>query len=134
MKRNIMKFILSFLVLVMFISLISIPIAQAAGGFSGINVDTLTQNAQDKSNAGNSILKFIQGLLVVIQVSAMGAAVIMLIVLAIKYLAAAPSERADIKKSAMIYVVGSIILFGASGILAIIRNFSVKNISRVSSN
>lgn len=134
MKRNVVKFILSFLVLIMIISSLAIPISQAAGGFSGINVDTLTQNAQDKSTAGNSILKFIQGLLVVIQVSAMGAAVIMLIVLAIKYLAAAPSERADIKKSAMIYVVGAIILFGASGILAIIRNFSVKNISRVSAN
>ena len=67
----------------------------------------------------------------VIQVTATGVAVIMLIVLAIKYISSAPSEKADIKKSAMIYVVGAIILFAGSGILAIIRSFAEKNISAV---
>lgn len=60
----------------------------------------------------------------VIQAVAMAAAVIMLIVLAIKYVTAAPTEKADVKKSAAIYVLGAVLLFGASGILGIIQSFS----------
>lgn len=62
----------------------------------------------------------------VIQAVAIAAAVIMLIVLAIKYVTAAPTEKADVKKSAAIYVLGAVLLFGASGILAIIQSFSTE--------
>ena len=48
----------------------------------------------------------------------------MLIVLAIKYISAAPSDKAEIKKHAVVYVVGAIVLFAASGILQIIKNFA----------
>ena len=51
-------------------------------------------------------------------------AIIMLIVLAIKYISAAPGDKADIKKHAVVYVVGAIVLFAASGILGIIKNFA----------
>ena len=48
----------------------------------------------------------------------------MLIVLAIKYLVAAPSEKADIKKGALIYVVAAVILFAAVNILAAIQGWA----------
>ena len=51
-------------------------------------------------------------------------AVVMLLALAMKYMISAPSEKADIKKSATVYIVGAIVLFGVSGILSIIENFS----------
>ncbi len=130
MRRKVIKFILIFLV-ILFICNIAICSTSQADNFGGLTVEGLTASAKDKSSAGNSILSFIQGLLVVIQVTATGVAVIMLIVLAIKYISSAPSEKADIKKSAMIYVVGAIILFAGSGILAIIRSFAEKNISAV---
>ena len=56
----------------------------------------------------------------------------MLIVLAIKYISAAPGDKADIKKHAVIYVVGAIVLFAATGILQIIKSFST-NISATES-
>lgn len=65
----------------------------------------------------------------VIQAVAIAAAVIMLIVLAIKYVTAAPTEKADVKKSAAIYVLGAVLLFGASGILGIIQSFSTEVVS-----
>ena len=65
----------------------------------------------------------------VIQAVAMAAAVIMLIVLAIKYVTAAPTEKADVKKSAAIYVLGAVLLFGASGILGILQSFSSEVVS-----
>lgn len=60
----------------------------------------------------------------IVQVIATGIAVIMLIVLAIKYLMAAPSEKADIKKGALIYVVAAVMLFAAVPILSVIQEWS----------
>ena len=48
----------------------------------------------------------------------------MLIVLAIKYISAAPGDKAEIKKHAVVYVVGAVILFAATGILGIVKNFA----------
>lgn len=48
----------------------------------------------------------------------------MISVLAMKYMTAAPSEKADIKKHAIPFVVGAIIMFSVSGILGIIQKFS----------
>ena len=50
----------------------------------------------------------------------------MLIVLAIKYISAAPNDKAEIKKHAVVYVVGAVILFGATVILEIIKNFALQ--------
>ena len=37
---------------------------------------------------------------------------------------AAPGDRADIKKHAVVYVVGAVVLFASTGILSIIQMFS----------
>ena len=59
-----------------------------------------------------------------VRVATAGIAVIMLLSVAMKYMSAAPGEKAEIKKSAVIYVVGAFVMFGASGILTIISNLS----------
>ena len=48
----------------------------------------------------------------------------MLIVLAIKYISAAPNDKAEIKKHAVVYIVGAIVLFAASALLGIVKNFA----------
>lgn len=58
------------------------------------------------------------------RVVCVGVAIIMITVLAMKYMTAAPSDRADIKKHAIPYVVGAVIMFAASGILGIIQDFA----------
>ena len=60
----------------------------------------------------------------IVQAVAIGIAVVMLVVLAVKYITAAPNEKADVKKSAAIYVLGAVLLFAASGILGIIQAFA----------
>lgn len=76
--------------------------------------------------SGSSLASSIQtiggSVLGVAQVIGMVVAVVMLIVLAIKYISAAPNDKAEIKKHAVVYIVGAIILFAASGILGIIKN------------
>ena len=60
----------------------------------------------------------------VTQVIAVGVAIIMLIVLAMKYMYSAPGERAEIKKHAVVYVVGAVVMFAATGILGIIKQLA----------
>lgn len=53
----------------------------------------------------------------VVRIVAVSIAVIMLLVIAMKYMLSAPGDRADIKKHAVAYVIGAVILFGLTGIL-----------------
>lgn len=81
------------------------------------------------SPTGASDVNNIAGMVIyVIQIIAFAAAVIMLIFVGIKFLTASPEGKAEIKKSAVIYVVGAILLFAATGILGIVRNLA-SNIS-----
>ena len=99
---------------------IALAIALIAGNFAAANA-FITANdsplASSARNVGGTILG-------VVQVVGMAVAIIMLIVLAIKYISAAPNDKAEIKKHAVVYIVGAIILFAASGIVEIIKQFS----------
>ena len=64
----------------------------------------------------------------IVQVIGVAIAVIMLIVLAIKYISAAPGDKAEIKKHAVVYIVGAVVLFAASGLLQIIKSFATNTI------
>lgn len=74
----------------------------------------------------STILNTILG---VVQVIGVAVAVIMLIVLAIKYISAAPGDKAEIKKHAVVYIVGAVVLFGATGLLGIIKNFTAETVN-----
>lgn len=75
-------------------------------------------------NLDESVRTVVGTILNVTRIIATGIAIIMLTVLAMKYMMSAPGDRADIKKHAVVYVVGAIVLFAASGILGIIQTFS----------
>lgn len=64
----------------------------------------------------------------VIQIVGITFAVAMLIFVAIKYLTSAAEGKAEIKKYAVAYIIGAILLFGASGILEIFKQFAQNNI------
>ena len=85
----------------------------------------------DNSGASSSFQNIIGAVITIVQVIGTGVAIIMLIVLAIKYISAAPGDKAEIKKHAVVYVVGAIVLFAATGILGIVKNFA-SNISAAS--
>ena len=128
MKLNkIMKIVVAMLLL----ALVAFLVSQAvmAAGIDPANDDLKTRfNQQDKSGASEAASNIIGMIINIAQVIGMGVAIIMLIVLAIQYIAASPEGKAEIKKNATIYIVGAIILFAASGILGIIRRFAVKSI------
>lgn len=117
MTKKVMKVVAILLAVVLVVAL--------SGSVFAADIDlSKFDGMTDTSGAGDSVTNIIGALINIIQIIGTGVAIIMLIVLAIKYISAAPGDKADIKKHAVVYVVGAIVLFAATGILQIIKNFS----------
>ncbi len=76
----------------------------------------------EAENAIPPIRSFLKNILGVVRTVGMIIAVVILVVIACKYMIAAPGERADMKNYLQIYVTGSLVLFGAAGLVGIIRD------------
>ena len=116
MSKKVMK-ILTVLLLIAMLCNICTTVFADFDGFAEIKPAS-SQLATSVQNIGGYILG-------VAQVIGMVVAVVMLVVLAIKYISAAPNDKAEIKKHAVVYIVGAIVLFAASGILQIIKNVAL---------
>lgn len=124
MKLNkIMKIVVALLLL----SLVLVFASQAvmATELNPVSDEEISFSTKDNSGASVAAKNVIGAIINIAQVIGMGVAIIMLVVLAIQYIAASPEGKAEIKKNSTIYIVGAIILFAASGILGIIRRFAV---------
>ena len=119
---KVMKVMAVILLAVMIVA--SVCTSVNALSFDQVDTKSVTNGASDTSGAADSINRIVGSVLTIVQVVGCGVAVIMLIVLAIKYISAAPGDKADIKKHAVVYVVGAVVLFAASGILQIVKNFA----------
>ena len=123
MTKKSMKLIIAVLAMIIAVSFVSVVMVSATTTDDSLDV-TQFQGKGDNSGATSSVQNIIGALITIIQVVGSGVAIIMLIVLAIKYISAAPGDKAEIKKHAVVYVVGAVILFAATGILGIVKNFS----------
>lgn len=74
-----------------------------------------------KANDITSVEKILINILAVIRTVGMFIAVGILMVIACKYIVASAGDRADIKKYAISYIIGAIILFATSGIAQILQ-------------
>ena len=80
----------------------------------------------DDSTAGGGISearKIIGRCITIVQVFGVFIAVAMCISLGIKYMYASPGDKAQIKNHLTVYVIGAVVMFGATGILQIIKAF-----------
>lgn len=78
-------------------------------------------------SSGVSSIQTIAGqALYIAQMIGVAVATIMLIVLGIKYITAAPDAKAEIKKSAWIYVVGAVGIFAATFIVNLLKDVFTK--------
>lgn len=83
-----------------------------------------TSSIAPKDTQVSSFENAIKVIIGIFQVGTVGVGVIMLLVLAIKYMMAAPNDKAEIKKHATVYIVGAIMAFGANGIVTLIKQFT----------
>ena len=119
MKNKTVK-IISAIMLVMMVlfSMSNLVLAATGDPLDPSKIQGQPSEASDKVNEAANII------LGIVQVVAVAVAVIMLIVLAVKYISASPEGKADIKKSATMYIVGAILLFASTGILEILKQFA----------
>lgn len=117
--KKIIKILNIILIVIMFSIIISnISLASSAIGlYNGTNPGT---------DGKTEIQKIINTAISVVQVVGIFVAIVMLIFLGIKYMVASPGDRAEIKKHATVYVIGAVVMFGAAGILQLIKDVALK--------
>ena len=94
------------------------------GAYNWISKINTQAGATDSSNVSSSVNNIAQAIITIVRVVCVGVAITMLVVLAIKYMVSAPGDRATVKKHAVVYIVGAVIMFASSGILGIIQSFA----------
>lgn len=121
--KKILKFSLALLLIFcVLIVLLEVPSnADYASEMAGL----INKDYTDSTNTTGKVNTITGTIITSIRIIGVAIAIVMLLTLAMKYMTAAPGDKADIKKSAIQYVVGALVLFGAVGILDIISKFAV---------
>ena len=103
----------------MFFITISVSnISWASGSDSNFNIDQYDEDIDGEADEATQ--KLMGTGIQVVRIVGVGISLVMLGHIGIKYMMAAPAEKADFKKSAAIYVLGAVLVFGATNILTII--------------
>ena len=108
MNKNVKRIISILLTFVMIVSMASVVFAGVAGKVPKPN--DVTGKIGEATTIRNRVLGFVQWV-------GYAFAVGMLIYIGIKYVMASANEKADLKKGAINYVIGAIIVFGFSLII-----------------
>lgn len=118
------KISLALLVILFFSFIFNIYISNAT--YSSVMEGLITdeQKLTDNTGASEKVSTVFSTIITIIRIAGVCVAIVMLLTVAMKYMTAAAGEKAEIKKSAVQYVVGAVVLFGAVGILGIINNFA----------
>lgn len=124
MKKYVIKTIIVLLIALMVFSFISkVHAVSTADVIRDRFTGTVNPDGSD------SIRKILSVILDVTRTIGAAVAIVILMVIGAKYIIASAGERADLKKYAVNYVIGALILFGASGILTMIKEFVIDAVS-----
>ena len=120
-----MTFIRKLFVLMAFILLVCFVVSNyySVQAASSIPFTGDMKVGQEGIESTKSLLSSILG---IVRIIGMTVAVVMLAVIACKYMLSAPGDRADLKKYLPVYITGAIVLFGASGLVGLIRDITME--------
>lgn len=122
-----MKKVLRFsLVLLMMFCIVSLGFQNISNAtkYSSEMQELITANYTDSTNSTGKINNLVGTIISAIRIVGVAVAVVVLLALAMKYMTAAPGDKADVKKSLVTYTIGACVFFGVVGILEIISNFA----------
>lgn len=124
MQKRVVKVISLLIISLLVLSMVSVVFG--AGDYKQTMRDLIdTMDTEPgEANSTKTATSIVTNLIIIFRIVGVTAAILMLLVVAMKYMTAAPSEKAEIKKSAVVYIVGAVILFAVTGILGIISNLS----------
>ena len=91
--------------------------ADVNGVLSGLTGNSTSVQTNDLTNVGNNIVAIIQVVGIVI-------AVIVLLVIGIKYMIGSASEKAEYKKTMIPYIVGALLIFTGTSLVRVIYSLS----------
>lgn len=82
-------------------------------------------NNSVKADAGEDIIADVIGIILsVVRIVAVSLSVIILTFLGIKYMSAAPSEKAEIKRQLITFTIGVVVFISSVQIIAMVRNYA----------
>lgn len=87
---------------------------------ASVNIDVPTQASVSLGGFGTTV----NNILGVVTYVCYAAAVVMLLYLGVKYITASPEGKAEIKKSAIIYVIGAVLVFAAGTVISMIKTLA----------
>lgn len=110
---KILSIVLMAIMLVASISTISMATSVDPGAIAGELKGTQSSAQGQVTNIGNQIIGILTTVGVVV-------AVVVLLILGIKYMMGSASEKAEYKKTMIPYLVGAVLIFGASAITKVV--------------
>lgn len=117
MKNKCLKIVIVFLAILL---MVNFSIVQA----SELIETDMMKNVTTPDGGDSGVASAINNVIGLFQFAGTGIAVFVVTALGIKYMLAAPSEKADVKKNIMPIIIGCILLFGAVNIVSIILTVS----------
>ena len=113
-------------ILILLITLLVISTTVVNGG---VDIPATVVTGMSQANTGTGMngtqtFKVINNVIGLIQIVGSGVALIVIAIMGIKYMLAAPSEKADVKKMVMPVIIGCVLLFGAVNLAGVIENFA----------
>lgn len=118
-KRGVLKIIISVLIVITLIMIFSQNVFAL-----DFDISTEFKGTGDRSQAKDNISRLIGAIINITQVIGAGLAILMLIILGIKWISSSPSGKAEISKDSKYYILGAIFIFAAVGLLQIVKRFT----------
>ena len=103
--------------------ILAVMVLSIGASVFGADPSTLISGMQPDSFEGEdatALTNLIQGIVRVVNIVGVGIAVIILLILGIKYMMGSAEEKADYKKSMIPYLVGAILIFAGTSIVNVV--------------
>ncbi len=117
-KSLIIKLVVILSVSIILSSIAIITLADGNGNFE------LNYSSGDSTKVDTLVNNGAATVVSVLRIASIAISVVVLLIISMKYMISAPGDRADIKKHAVAYVIGTFILFSAMQIIALLVNIS----------
>lgn len=106
------------------LSIVAMLVAVGTPVFAATTIGNVTINPEAKGNASSTIQDVGNNLMGTIQVVGIVIAVVILMIIGIKYMMGSAEEKAEYKKTMIPYIVGAVLIFAASTIANLAYNFA----------
>ena len=116
MSKKTMKILTTIATILLIISMGTSVVCADDTTIGGVTINTNTNNTKDIAGVGNKIMG-------ILQVIGILTAVVILMVLGIKYMMGSAEEKAEYKKTMIPYLIGAVLIFAATTIANAVYNF-----------